>query len=236
MAITRYNRDNLFEQLAARWDGTPFWTEADATDALNDALSLYNLLTGYWNTTAALLTVANAYKYTLPAALTYGMRVAWNGLPLTSTGLFDLDNGRPAWRTETTLTGGAVPTRPTLWAPTSLQTIVVWPADTVANNTFTCDGVAATPVLTTANTKVDLDEAGLGLIVGCALHLTSFSQGSERFAATQPLFAAFLAGAAERNSALEASAWYRRYLGLDRQRDFRPTTHDKATAGLVLPQ
>ena len=223
MSVTRYDADDLILHLQARTDQTPFWEPEDALDCLNEALSLYNLLTGYWKTSATATTGGATYLYTLPAAITYGMRVAFNNVPLSPTGLWDLDNGRPHWRTETTASGGAVPTVPSLWCPISLTTIAIWPADALGGGTLRYDGIAATPVLPTVNTFVDLDETGLGAVLDCALHLLSFSEGSERFHRTLPKFYSFLSICGEKNGQLEASAWYRRYLGLDRQKDFRPT-------------
>jgi hypothetical protein len=239
MAISRYRADQLVQHLAARCDQTPFWTPEDAADCLNEAMALYNLLTGYWKTQASLLTAAvttypTGWRYTLPAALTYGMRVAFNNVPLTSTGLWDLDNGRPNWRTETTTAGGDVPTVPTLWAPLSLTTIVIWPAHTAGGGTLLCDGIAATPYLTTPNIAVDLDETGLAAVLDMALHLLSFSEGSDRFSQTLSRFHQFLRACAEKNGQLEASAWYRRYLGLDRQKDFRPTRAFTTGAATVM--
>jgi hypothetical protein len=178
--------------------------------------------------------VAGQIEYVLPGSLLYGMRLAVSGLPLHSTGKYDLDYGRPNWRQETTISGGSVPTRPTIWAPISLNLIVIWPADAVGGLTLTCDGIANTPFLTTPNATVDLDEAGLGLLLDYALHAVSFIEGSDRFQTTDALYRGFLTGCAERNQALAASSWYRRYMGLDRQKDFRPTkSRGMALEGVV---
>lgn len=238
MAITRYRQNHLVEHLKARCDRTPFWTMEDAVDCLNEAMSLYNLLTGYWKapaniTTTAATTFPTGWVYALPAALTYGMRVSIGTTPLTSTGLWDLDNGRPHWRTETTASGGSVPTSPVLWCPISLTRIAIWPGTAAGGGTLLCDGVAATPLLLTPNTAVDLDETGLHAVLDMAVHLLSFSEGSERFHRTLPKFYQFLSVCAEKNSQLEASVWYRRYLGLDRQKDFRPTRGFPTAAATV---
>lgn len=200
--------------LKARWEGQPFWSDEDALDVLNEALQVWNLLTGFWKTRVLLATLSGATDYTLPATMVYGMRVEWNGRPLSPSSREDLNLGRYRWRSETTISGGDVPTRPLLWVPVGLTQVRIWPADDASGNSLTFDGVAATPVLVGDDDYVDLGDETLTLLLDYALHAASFKKGGTFFSATGALFQRFLQGAAEENAQIKASQVFRRFAGL----------------------
>jgi hypothetical protein len=222
-APTLYTRADLRERLADRVEHVPFWTSDDANDALNEAFWLWNLLTGQWRTSLVLPAIAATWDYALDETLVFGARVSYAGQPLDVTDLWSLEQGRPGWREETTASGGDVPTKPLLWAPVSLLYIHVWPAVATTTGEFLVEGVSATPVLLTDNQRVDLTEDLLSTILDGALHLLAFAEGGDRFTATMPHWLAFLQSALQHNGQLKQSVIFRRYLGLDRGRDFRPT-------------
>lgn len=234
MAYARVTLVSLRERLKDLWEGQPFWSDEEAVDVLNEALQVWNLLTGIWKVRALLPTVANASLYTLPATLTFGMRVEWNSRPLSPSSREDLNLGRYRWREETTASGGDVPTRPLLWVPIDLTQVRIWPADAVAANSLTFDGVAETPILVLDSDYLDLGEETLTYLLGYALHAAAFKKGGPFFQATQPHFQRFLRGAVEENGQLKASQIFRRYAGLlhlDQQKQRgAPTTIDRLGA------
>jgi hypothetical protein len=209
------------ERLKDRVEHKPFWDAEEALGAFNEALRFYNLLTGRWTDQASILTTANQYLYTVPTALLYRTRIAHIGLSLSPTSREDLNLGRYTWRSETTASGGDVPTRPMLWAPVSLRSIYIWPADAVSNNNLLFDGVAATPVLVEDGDTVDLGDELLGILLGYGLHALAFKKGGPYFQATLPYFRAFLKFAGEENGQIKTSKVYRRWMGLD-HRDQKP--------------
>jgi hypothetical protein len=225
MPHARYTLADLHQALQARVEHVPFWTTAEGTLAIQEALSFWNLLTGYWKTRITVhATPGSDPLVALPTSLVFGARVAYLNQPLALGSLPDLLRGQPGWWTETVATGGGVPTRPMVWAPVSLQLIAVWPKPTtVVLNAFTIDGVAATPQLSSDEVAVDLDDGVLHVLLGYALHVLTFKQGWARFSATLPLLQAFLAMAGEQNTQLTASAAYRQMMGLDRRRDLVAT-------------
>lgn len=229
MAYQRITLADLKVSMASRWDQSLFWTDEEARTALNEALRDWNLLTGYWRARLALSTVAPVLgvpvvEYALGATLTYGMRVRKTAA-LHPTSILELDLARPTWRSETTASGGDVPTTPTLWAPQSLQTIVIWPAVAVAGvSDLLIDGVAATPVLVTDASFIDITDETVLILVDYAVHIAAFKEGGARWAATKPMWTAFLQAAAEENALLKASQAFRRAAGLDRRRDLQKTT------------
>lgn len=229
MPYTTVTLADLKVSLQQRWDGEVFWVEEEARLALNEALRDWNLLVGRWRRRLLLSTVAPVLgvpvvEYALGATMTYGMRVAMvAGTPLVPTSILELDLGRPTWRRETTASGGAVPTVPTLWAPQSLQTIVIWPATSGAGvNDLLVDGVSNTPILVEDGDTVDIGDEVIDLLVDFALHVASFKEAGPRWRATVPFFQNFLQAAAEENGLLKTNQAFRRWAGLDRRRDMQP--------------
>jgi hypothetical protein len=153
------------------------------------------------------------------------------------TSIYELDLARPTWRGETVASGGDVPTVPTLWAPQSLQVIVIWPATATAGvNDLFVDGVAATPVLIEDGDFVDIGEEDLDIITDYALHLLALKEGGPRWRATQGVLTDFLLAAAEANGLLKRSQAYRRVAGLDRRRDLQPPTKAPNRIAEILQQ
>jgi hypothetical protein len=216
---------DLTTQMTQRWDQAVFWTPEEARLALNEVLRDWNLLTGRWRRRLTLSTGAGTVEYALGATLTYGMRVIVVGArPLTPSSILELDLARPTWRSETTASGGDVPTVPTIWAPISLQRIAIWPATATAGvNNLLVDGVANTPVLIEQADTVDVGEEILDYLVDMALHVAAFKEAGPRWRATQKYFDAFLQAAMEENGLLKTSQAFRRWAGLDRRRDLQPT-------------
>ncbi len=212
---TTYTWADVQERLLDRHERSPFYEDAEGLAAFNEALRVWNLFTGYWHERASLFTVAGQYLYTVPNSLLYRTRITWNSLPLSSSNREDLNNAEPAWRSETTATGGGVPSRPMIWAPVSLRSFYLWPADAVDNNFLLLDGVAATPILTTDGGSVDLGEELFGVLLDYALHTLLFKRGGPDFQDSMPAWQAFLAAAVEENSQLKTSNVFRRAMGLD---------------------
>ena len=212
----------LRERLRDRFEQVPFWDQEEARLAVNEGLRFWNFLTGDWKVRATLATIPNQYLYGLPSSLVYRMRVEFSanpgagvGTPVSPTGREDLDNGRPRWRTETTVTGGSVPTVPTVWCPVSLQSIYLWPAHAAGSGSLILDGVSATPILVDDADTIDASEEFFTVLLDYALHVLAFKRGGPWFIATLPYFVAFLKAAGERNSELKQSQIYRRALGQD---------------------
>lgn len=229
MPYTVVTLAQLKVSIARRVDGAAFWTDEEARLAINETLRDWNLLTGRWRTTVVLSTAAPVsgtptIEYALPSSITYGMRVRQGSNPaLNPTSIYELEYGRPTWRFETVVSGAGVPTMPLLWAPQSLQTIVIWPATNTAGvNDLLVEGVAATPILVTDGSTVDLSEEVLDVLSDYAVHLLAFKEGGPRWRATMDNFTAFLKAAAEENGLLKRSLAYRRMAGLDRRRDLKP--------------
>lgn len=218
------SRGDLKQRLQDRWEGVPFWDDADANDAINETLIWWNLFTGVWRRRETIALAKLAGDYVLSASLTYPLRVELNGRPLTPASIFGLDYTRPGWRGWSTATGGDVPTRVESWAPVSLMEIVVvpFPQTDADLGTLTIDGVADTPQLLADDEDLALDEGWLVPLLNFALHLAAYKLGGPRWRTTLPFRAEFLKAALDENQALSRSQLLRTYAGLDFGRLARP--------------
>lgn len=225
MAYVAITLADLRVGMTQRWDSAVFWTDEEARLAINEALRDWNLLVGRWARRVALSTGAGTVEYAVGTTLLYSARVSMlSGLPLHPSSLIELDLARPTWRSETTASGGSVPTIPTIWAPVSLQRIAIWPATAAGGvNNLLIDGVSATPVLVEDADFVDLGEELHDPLLDYALHVAAFKEGGARWQATLPYFYTLLQLAAQENSLLKVSKSFRRFAGLDRRRDLTPT-------------
>src|SRR5690242_4402795 len=102
-AYSEYTLTQILQLLAFKYDSVPFWTAEEATDAINEALLMWNLMTGFWKDTVTITTpLTSNWDYALPASIVFGMRVEFNGKPLNLSSRNDMDSGHPGWQSQTT--------------------------------------------------------------------------------------------------------------------------------------
>lgn len=222
MSYGQVTLTQLQAQLAEKYDSAAFWTAEESRRALNEGLRVYNLLTGFWRVNVPLTLIPNDPFLSLPGSLTYRTRVTVASRPLAPTSMFDMDNGRPNWRAETTASGGTVPTAPKIWMPAGILLIFIWPA-VVANTACIVEGVTNTPILVNGADFVDIGQEELGPLLNYALHVLTFKEGGLRFQATMPYYKDFILACAEKNGRLKLSNLYRWAMGLDLAREQTPT-------------
>lgn len=223
MAYTTRTWPEIRQRLTERYEGVPFWEDAEALAAFNEGLRTFNLLAGYWHRSTTIPTVAGQYEYALPATLLFRTRLEILGQALSPSAYEDLTNGRYQWRTETTASGGDVPIRPMLWAPVSLQLIVIWPAHMTTGEEITVSGISSTPIISDSNNTIDLGDELFSVLLGYALHALAFKKGHAYFLSTLPFFTAFLEAAAEENVRLKTTLFYRKWMATHR-RDLKMLT------------
>lgn len=232
MPFTQITRAQLRAQVYARLGQSTFWRDDEVNRYIQEALRVWNALTGYWKTRdATTKTTVGEHWYTVPSVVTSGMRVLWNGKPLYYSSLWDLDNGRYQWESETTTTGGDVPTTPVLWTPAGLKLIAIWPGDAVAQNSIVFDGISKTPILTSDGSYIDIGSEELVSLLDYIEHIAIFKEGGKEFAASIPLQQAFIKGAMEKNAMLMASAHFRKWLGMQKDDAQKPRYQRPERAG-----
>lgn len=201
---------------------------------------MWNGVTGWWRDRITQAVSPGDNYVPLPGHLAYRSRLEFNQIPLNPTSLNDLDGGRPSWEGETTAAAG-VPSTPRVWAPVSLDLVVIWPATAPpTGGTLTIDGIANTPVLVNPTDYLDLGQEELNQLLGYALHVAAFKYGGDIFAATMPLYKDFLRAAAERNDEFGESNLYRKVINFDWTQNQTPMkvppTPDAALQPLIQEQ
>lgn len=237
MAYTTYTLTDMIAQLKVRYESVPFWSDAEATIALNEAMRKWNMLTGMWKERITMPTaIGGEAFYSLPGSMVYGMRIEYEGRPLQQTTLFDLDNGRPGWQNQST-SDADVPNTVKVWAPISLMLFAIWPVDAVGGHTLTIDGVAATPVMVNPTDDIDMSPSTFNAILGEALYIVAFKEGTLRWQGTADLHKMFLSQAMRENERLNASSLFRHAIGLDTERSQRPLfiDEDNGRGGATTP-
>lgn len=224
MPYTTVTRAALRGLLQARYQADPFWSATEANDALNEAMRQFNLFTGFWRGDVTVTTSANTPFIILPASMTYRTRVYRSGRALTRKSIVELFRSRRNWRTETTTSGGDVPTAIREWAPVGLAMIAVWPQTVAAGTSLTVDAVKITPVLSADGSLLDLGDEEQGILLDEALWILAFKRPS-LLEQMRPRHQAFLAACLERNDQLRASSYFRSQLGLDQEQRLEPTRH-----------
>lgn len=217
----------LQTRMVERWDSSVFWTNEEARLALNEALRLYNLFTGFWKKRVVIPTVPVAPNgvglyYLTDTQLSVNLRMTLNDLPMTLGAVEEYNLARPNWRAEQTDTGEDVPTRPMVYLPVGLRRFAIWPKDATGGNSLGVDGVTVTPVLVNGGDFVDLGQEEELALTSEALHIAAFKEGGVRWKATLPLHRHFLGACVDKNTRLATSSFFREFLGLDRQKDYRP--------------
>jgi len=226
MPYAAVSRATLRARLQDRYEGIPYWSNTEANDALNETLRQFNLYTGYWRGSSPVNTVANNPFLAVSTTLTRTTRITRVGKVLTRKSIVEFYRYRRNWHTQTTASGGGVPTTVTEWAPIGLTAFAIWPADAVGGLTLTLDAVKITPILAADGDFLDVGEEELDLILDEALWVLTFKMPSER-EAQRPRHESFLQGCLDRNDQLRASSYFRAALGLDQQQRLEPTRRTK---------
>lgn len=222
MPYSATTRATLRARLQDRYEGVPFWSSTEANDAINEALYQFNLYTGYWRGSATVNTAVNDPFLAISGTLTYRTRITRSGKVLTRKSLVELYRTRRNWRTQTTASGGAVPTTVREWAPIGLSAFAIWPAHAAGGLTLTVEAVKLTPILTADGNFVDLGDEEIDTLLDEALWVLAFKRPSE-LEGLKARHQAFLQACLAKNDQLRASAFFRRHAGLGQQQRLEPT-------------
>ena len=220
MPFQRLTLAELRQQLEDRWDSSPYWSTADADQAINEALLLWNALTGYWRERITITIPANDPYAAIPGTMVQGAAVTIGHNPLVPGSLLGLSMARPNWRRETTLSTGC-PSVPTIWAPMALNAFVIWPAATT-DSQASIDGVRRTPRLVAEGDFLDADDTVVNALLGYALHAAAFKAPASLMQRTAGYLEDFLKQAVDRNAALKSTEWYKRIQRASRQQKLLP--------------
>ena len=213
MAYTRVTLSTLDARLQERCgDNNVWWVEDERRDAINEAISCWQAMTGNW-TASYPLTADGSFFYPVPKQLTCLTRVLYNGVPLEPTSLPELDYGFSGWE-------GTAAATPQFWTPSGINEFAVYPAP--ASGIFTLEGFTEAPWLSARGDFIDIGDEDLTAVLQYGHHFLTFKEAGAELEATTPEMQAFMGAATGRNCRLRATTFYRRWAGLDRAADERP--------------
>lgn len=168
-----------------------FYTLRERTSAINEAIRIINLHTGFLRVSAEIpsWSVANRSTYDVPANIVIPLRMEFEGRYLHPIGLRAIGNAYPDWRKETTAsTGGAV----ARWVRLGLKRIAIHPASSISGQDMLFYGVAEPPLLVNPTDTIPLSDELADEIKDYAGHILPLKEGGAIFAAASLYYQDFI--------------------------------------------
>lgn len=135
-------RSRVYDRLE---ENTAFYTSAEVNRAINEAILVLNLMTGFLQASGTVTTAANQVWYSTPSGILYPLRVALDGRALQRSGLRALSLSTPSWMLETSTNTGRPPE---YWIPLGFTKFGINPADSSNGRTLTVTGISEAARLT----------------------------------------------------------------------------------------
>lgn len=213
-----------------------FWTESEINSAINEALSVWQLLTGDWVSTYNQAVASNSQVVSLDSTCTNMQIVRVRRMTTTTTpsastvlhpvSIQEMDQGYYGRQST------ASSSTPEYWAPFGISKFIIYPAPS-AVQTVQLQYYSADPRLSLdTTTYIDLGDEELLCIVAYAIWALSFKEGvKESLSNTSPLRDMFLVAARLRNAKLRGTSLYRDYMGNDRD-ETKPSRQGNEQQGL----
>lgn len=184
-------------------NNTTFWTDGEKKDAINEALSIWQLVTGEFNKTFTLSVVSGTVYYDIPKQIASALRVSYSGTPLTLISLSELDYGFVGWQ-------GTTGT-PTYWTPVGLNKFAVYPQPT--SGTLRIEGYAEAVRLNADGDFLQVGDEELTRLLDYAHHYLTIKEGTSELEASTPAVQRFFTAGALRNARITATTFFRRIMG-----------------------
>lgn len=204
-----------------------FWTDSEVNYALNEALAVWQVLTGDWVSTyeqrvpagTAVLSLDSTVKnlgitrVRRAVATTSGFATSGTGTALYPVSIQEMDQGYYGRQ-------GAASGTPDYWAPFGIDKIVLYPK-AASTQTIGLQYYDADPRMSLTGTDYfNMGDEEILRILDYAQWVLAFKEGlSEAFENVDPFKQMFLTAAKLRNAKLRATAQYKDYMGTDRDEE-----------------
>lgn len=219
----RVTLSQLLDRLKERTDGVGvFWTTQEATDAINEALRVWQALTGTFTTSFIGGIEAGRVYYDVPKQICSLTRASFNGTGITQTSEVELDYGTPGWEG---VTGAAL-----YWAPIGINLAALSPQPT--SGTIEWEGLQEIPSLFRSMDFINIGDEELNVILDYCQHYLAFKEGMPELASTQNLFANFVKAAGQKNARIRMTEMYKRAAGLIRDETEDPSESPNKSPGV----
>jgi hypothetical protein len=173
--------------------------------------------------------VDNQSVYATPSPIAFIDRVILGtsntSTPLTLTSVEALDLSNPNWMNESAST-------PAFWYPVGPYQFGIYPVTLNATYpTITVYGILNHQDLTADGDYMQVPNAAADAILDYAHHYLTFKEGGTELEATKPLLQNFFKAVGQRNSEFLATSAYKKFTGMDANRNIRPFSSQTKAAG-----
>lgn len=163
MSASLYTLQDLDDLVLARLENNSvMWETAERYDIINECLQSINLVTGFYQgTAAAMISVAGQLIYAVPAGVLYPLRCQFESSQLDPVPITRIGRDYRTWTTDTTAKLGSV----ARWVPIGINYFAIHPADSLGGNSIFVTGVMETPVLVLPTDAISLEDQYVDLLV-----------------------------------------------------------------------
>jgi len=161
---------------------------AEVTRAINEAIKLANIFSGWFNTTATVpstATIANRVIYRVPESIIIPEKVSINGVELNKVGLLQLCRNWPEWMSETTESTGYSTSR---WCPYAFNRIIINPADSIGGAYLEITGIGSPPDLYDDSDVIGVAKDAIPAISDYAAHIVQCKLTGTAFTQSIPMY------------------------------------------------
>lgn len=161
--------------------------------AINDAIRVLNLITGFTNTTVDIpnFTVKGQLIYNIPPGIIFPLRVYFEGRQLDKVSIRSISMRFRNWTTAQSNQGTPVQR----WIPFGLGMFGIHPTDSAGGNNLQVNGISEPPWLSLPDQEITIEDQWLTLIENLAAQVLPLKESSAIFAAASLLYQEFIRGA-----------------------------------------
>jgi hypothetical protein len=182
----------LKEQTLARLeDNNELFQDDELTDAINEAISVANLLCGWFQGTypvSTSVTVAGRHIYDTPKEIIFPMRVTFENQVLEPSPMPSMMNDWPDFLKDTTATLGMQVSR---WVPLGITKFAIHPADSVGGGSLLVTGISEPDVLVEDSDLIYIPKEAVTTVCDYAAHIVQCKLQGVPFSQSLAMFGNF---------------------------------------------
>ena len=179
---------NVYSQLD---DNSLFYTQAEVDRAINEAIRVLNLYTGYLQESASGgTTTVNRVFYDVPSAILWPTAVYYGGRVLKKATVPAIGGFRKRWLADTGAKYGPVAE----WVPIGIRKYAIHPACSIGSVALTVEGVAEPTEMVNATDVLEFPDEYLDTMTDLAVHILPLKEGGKVFADSASSYQDFLKG------------------------------------------
>ncbi len=175
-----YTLLDLRAKVYARIDNnTLFYTQTEVDSAINEAIKIVNVHTGFQQGTATLTdnTQPRRHIYNVPESILFPLAVHYEGRQLGKSSISSMALHCRDWLKKNTVNYGPV----SHWGPIGIDKFFIFPADYVGGHLLQVSGVLEPSELLTATSTVTIEDEFIGLIEDMAVYTLVLKEGGKIF-------------------------------------------------------